>query len=44
MEKSMDALEVMITMLVLRLVLPVGLLLFVGELIRNRRRTRFHHG
>ena len=44
MEKEMDALEIMITMLVLRLVLPVGLLLLVGEWIWKRRQARFHQG
>ena len=33
----MDALNTLLTMLVLRLILPVGALLLVGEWIRNHQ-------
>jgi hypothetical protein len=35
----MDAFKIMFTVFVLRLVLPVGLLLLIGEQIAKRRRA-----
>lgn len=35
----MDGLGVLFGLLVVRFVLPVGLLLFVGESVRNRERS-----
>jgi hypothetical protein len=40
----MDAFKIMFTVFVLRLVLPVGLLLFVGEQITKRSRPRSYGG
>ena len=38
----MNAFEVLFTLVFLRLVLPVGLLLLIGEWIQSRRRGQFH--
>jgi hypothetical protein len=34
----MDALQVLLTLFFVRLVLPIGLLLLIGEWVRNHRR------
>jgi hypothetical protein len=39
-ENEMDAFRIIFTMFVLRLALPVGALLFVGEQLAKRGRTR----
>jgi hypothetical protein len=41
MENAMNAFEVLFTLVFLRLVLPIGLLLLIGEWIQSRRRARF---
>jgi hypothetical protein len=38
----MNALEVLLSMVVLRLVLPLGLLLWIGENARRRQLTDLH--
>jgi len=38
----MNAFEVLFTLVFLRLVLPVAVLLLIGEWIQSRRRARFH--
>ena len=38
----MNAFEVLLTMVILRVVLPVGLVLLVGEWIQSRRRGQRH--
>ncbi len=38
----MNAPEVIITMLVLRVIFPVGLLLWIGEAQRRRNLAHFH--
>lgn len=37
----MNALEVLLTLVLIRLVLPVGLLLVIGEWSRSREHPRF---
>jgi hypothetical protein len=41
MENAMNAFEVLFTLVFLRLVLPIGVLLLIGEWIQSRRRARF---
>jgi hypothetical protein len=40
----MDALSVLISLVVVRLVLPVGLLLLAGEWARTHQRRMFNQG
>ena len=42
MEDAMNAFEVLFTLVILRVVVPVGLLLLVGEWIQSGRRGRLH--
>jgi hypothetical protein len=39
----MYAFEILFSMVVLRLVLPIGILLLIGEWLRSRQRGRFQH-
>lgn len=38
----MDALEVLLPLFFMRLVIPVGLLLLIGEWMKSRARTTYH--
>jgi hypothetical protein len=38
----MDALEVLLTLFFVRLVLPVGLLLLIGERVRSQQRRPYY--
>ena len=42
LENEMNAFEVLFTLVFLRLVLPVGVLLLIGEWIQSRHHPRFH--
>ncbi len=41
-ENAMNAPELMLALFVLRLILPFGLLLLIGERMRRRERARFY--